>query len=187
MKSRAKLNIGVDIDGVIADQVSGVLPLVNYQLGTSYKFEDWKWWNFISDVSDIGIGELLRLMEISWEKETIPLMEEGIVKTLHEIKKIGRLTIISARTFKSHSKVIETLQRWGIDYDAIVLLTGKEEKQDYPLDVLIDDHPTIGYSEMPLIVIDQPWNQEIKEDWHTVRVSSVKDAIPILKELYCGS
>ncbi len=183
MKSRAKFRIGVDIDGVIADMIGGVLPLINYKLGTSYKVEDWNQWGFIESVSDMSIGELLGLMEVSWEKEFIKPLEPNIAQTLAQIKRIGSLIIISKRTYKSHAKVIETLQRWGVKYDGIVLLDGDGEKQDYPIDVLIDDYPKIGYSEMPLIVIDQPWNQEIKQDWHTLRVNNLVETLPILKEL----
>ena len=191
MKSRAKFKIGVDIDGVIADQVTGVLPLINKKLGTTYSFKDWNSYDWMTDTTGLSTAGVLQFMEVSWDQETIPPMEENITETLAEIRNMGSLIIISKRTFKSHAKVVETLQRWGIKYDAICLLEGSEEKQDYPLDVLIDDYPKEGYSDMPLIVIDQPWNQEIKTDWHTSRVNTVADSIPILnmlkKEMHCGS
>ncbi len=184
------MNIGIDIDGVIADQAKGVLQVINKAYGTCYTIDMWDSWIYASDIVG-SVSLLLKMMEEAWQLGYVKPVEFDIAATIKRIKKIGRVSIISKRTYGSHVYVVQALQDWGIKYDNLILLSGDEEKLNYPIDILIDDHPTVDHpfyeTRIPILLRDQPWNQGIKAGQyprltHITRIFSLIEAIPLLKE-----
>ncbi len=188
------MNIGIDVDGVIADQAKGVLRIINNVYSTCYTLDMWDSWDYASDIVG-GAKTLLQMMEKSWEFGYVTPIEFDVGSIVAKIKKIGVVTIISKRTYKSHVFVVRALQDWKIEYDNLVLMSGNkwEEKLDYPIDVLIDDHPTVNHwttgfsgidSRKLILLRDQPWNQDIDcgEYPHITRIFSLAEAIPLLEE-----
>lgn len=179
------MNIGIDIDGVLADQANGVLRVINNMYGSTYTIDMWDSWTYASDIVG-SVSNLLKMMEKSWELGYVKPVETDIGYTVKQIKKLGTVSVISKRTYGSHLFVVKALQDWGVKYDNLILLSGDEEKLDYPIDVLIDDHPTLDYTKCIKIILlrDQPWNQDTKTDQYTyvTRIFSLTEAIPLLKE-----
>ncbi len=183
-------NIGIDIDGVMAHLIAGIAPFVQAEYGITVANEDCVKWNYIADRLG-GVGAMLRVMDEAWAEGDIPMMEEGLPGTLKRLshKKFHK-TIISARTYPSHPHVVYWLQDHGLEYDSLVFIglsNNPLSKFDYPIDVLIDDRPSMveearGYPQKFLYLYDQPWNQDAVIDPvcnpnNVQRVSSLSEAV----------
>jgi len=140
------MRIGLDIDGVLADIAGGTLRIMNNMFSTDYTLADWNSWYFASDIVG-GESRLLTIMEKAWDIGFVGKLEPNIGDTVDRMKEFGVVTVISKRTYLSHPAVIRCLHEWKVKYDNIVLLSGDngEEKLEYPIDVLIDDHPSLTY------------------------------------------
>ena len=156
------LRIGIDIDGVLGGQVEAALPVLNQYLGTNYSLDQWDYWFFGQDM----LGDkktLLDMLDAVWMQGLVMPQEPGIAAKVKKLSRLGPISIITKRTHKSHPHVVQRLQDWGVKYSNMIFV-GDGQKLDYPIDILIDDHPDYddhfhNYPEKLLLVRAQPWNQ----------------------------
>jgi hypothetical protein len=181
------MRIGLDIDGVLGGQVEAVLPILNSYLGTNYTKTDWDYWHFARD--KVGSNTvLLNMLDAAWMQGLVMPQELDLASTVKKLRKFGPITIISKRTYKSQSHVIQRLQDWGIKYDNVVFVNGNENKLDYPIDILIDDHPDFEnhntyHSDKLLFVREQPWNDELYPRPNVYRVKDLVEVVTLLQIL----
>src|SRR3990167_2168837 len=184
----------VDIDGVMCDLVGEVLNRLNKRLGTKFKQDKIKEWNFFAPESVIFTEEEMRhINEI--------MKEEGLTnecslitdakETLEKLKEQGHEIIWLTAPWK-HSKT------WC--YDRTLWIERELghiskntifawNKEDIPGDVLIDDNPEFimkwqnKHSSKGLAYLfRQPWNVEKGEKEELVFLDGWKDMLFILDE-----
>jgi len=111
----------------------------------------------------------------------------GIVKTL--IKKGHTVHVVSANKPEAKDSIEAWLFGHGLDPRVVLIgrvSPGEKVKLDY--DLFIDDSPMFeeAMADVPeklLILLDQPWNREVKEGKNIIRAKDWRDIQRILEEL----
>ena len=183
--------IGIDIDGVLADQISPILPRINKEYGLEMTYDDVNEWEL-----KIGNTNIAEIIENSH-------LESSIVKymPLHKNSKNGvaklslnnYIIIITSRNEEIDEWTKEWLTKNNITYDEYKNSSGVS-KSTFNIDILIDDYmgniqqfleEKDGYA----ILFDQPWNQDRTEvakhlDNKRLYVANDWKKIPNLIELF---
>lgn len=165
---RAKLGkrngtIAVDVDGVLANQISGILPLIKQMHGVDLRYDDVTDWRL--KIADTSIDKIIvnKLEERSYVL-SMPL-HVGAKKALDLLIRRRYIAIATARPPASDKWTQEWLSKHVISYDRFYnLKEGGKHNATEDFDVLIDDH--IGNIEAFLeghsgkaVLFSQPWNQ----------------------------
>jgi uncharacterized protein len=158
----AGLNIGVDVDGVLANQITGILPRLKRRFNVSLMYEDVTDWRLPVNGSDIA-KEILIAMQDSDYLLSMPAHSHArdVVAQLYRSHSIK---ILTARPPESEPFTRTWLEKSGIQYDSLASVREKE-KSLYATDILVDDY--LGNIEDYLeetkgvaILVDQPWNRD---------------------------
>lgn len=192
-RKRAGLVVGIDVDGVLANQIHGIIPRVQARLGIRLRYEDVTEWRLPLGESDIS-KEILFALEDQDYVMNMP-QHEGARSVVDDLYMENRVVMITGRPAKTRLWTEQWLQNEAFTFDELVNV--KEEKKSfYRTDVLVDDY--IGNIKEYLennsmgvaILVDQPWNRHERRDvekWfqkkrlHVVR--GIHEAVPIIKEL----
>ena len=158
--------IGVDVDGVLAEQVDHTLKWLKNKKGINLKVnqkEDIKKWD--EEIApgltfDVAIEDLLRNDE-NFIREMPVVM--GSIKNMEEIYKKYHVVVASSRPPESERATKEWLSK-HFKYHEYVN-THKIGKHNLGLHVLIDDNLEniknfCKYGGLLAIVFDQPWNRQ---------------------------
>ena len=186
------MRIGIDVDGVLADQVRAVLALMNALYpDTRHVYNDVTHWGGLQELYGISETTLLRHMETVWAQHAVgwlidPHELQGLIRRLHT--RGHTVHIISKRTPKSWPYVMGWLCAVPLGVDSISLLsTGS--KYDFPVDIMLDDNPKLAAEAVlhnkHLFLVDQPWNQEIVDGEHVTRAQSVGEGLDMLSGESC--
>lgn len=182
--------VGVDIDGVLGNQVVGVLERVNARLGLSLSYEDVVDW-------DIPLGDTSFVPEITnamLDPEFILAMpvHPGAQDLLSTLRDRYFVKILTVRPPETEPLTARWLKEHRLTYDA--LATAREARKSlYEVDILIDDYVgnlvdflenTTGVA----VIVDQPWNQDATalDTWlgdRLVRIAQLRDVPPQILEL----
>lgn len=161
------MEIGIDVDGVLGNLVGGLIVVANEKLGLSLRLEDYNEWDFFQTNYDVSTGWVLNAMDEAWERELVELIEPDSAKWIHDLKSRGHdITIITRRTYKSHPAVTAWLHKQGIKYTTLIFNGPGTNKLDYPIDVLIDDSPTIAekakkHPKKLVYLLNRVWNRHV--------------------------
>jgi uncharacterized HAD superfamily protein len=162
-RAAARLNIGIDVDGVLANQIDGVLPLVKERHDVTLTYADITDWRLPIKDSDIA-KEIERAQE---NRDYVLSMRahEGAKRVLTFLHKYHRIVVVTARKGEAATAwTAEWLRRNNLPYDEVIGGT-EAKKSEHQTDVLIDDFPgnvaefltnTVGVA----VLVDQPWNRE---------------------------
>lgn len=183
--------VGVDIDGVLGNQVDGVLARVNARLGASFTYEDVIHW-------DVPLGDSSFKPEIAEAMKDpryvldMPV-HNGSREMLAALREAYTVKVITVRP----ASVMRLTEQWltanGLPYDELV--RGEEElKSKHGVDALVDDYPKnlaefFNNAEGPGILVDQPWNQDTSElapaleSGRLMRASHLREIPPLLAGL----
>ena len=162
-KRAARLVVGIDVDGVLADQITGVLPRITERHDVTLTYTDVSDWCLPIKDSDIK-REILRAQEDrSYVIGMAP--HEGARRLLKVIGNLHRVVVITARTGEAAIPwTTEWLKKNGLPYDEVIA-SNESKKSEHRTDVLIDDF--IGNVEEFLrhttgvgVLVDQPWNRD---------------------------
>lgn len=156
------MRIGIDVDGVLANQVAAVLPRIEAKYGLRLSYGQLDQWRYPLGDSDIGI-EIMEAMEDSDWIRSMPV-HPGCAEALDGLKTLGEVVIVTARPAESAEATLEWLESNRLPFHRIVHCLGTEKVQQN-LDILVDDYT--GNIEGFLacgsgmgVLLDQPWNQE---------------------------
>mgnify|MGYP001565317490 CR=1 FL=1 len=177
------MNIGIDVDGVIADLVGSALNLVNSARNTSYTNEDVKEWNFFKNSFKISSKEQTEIFNSCWKNwKSINLVESYVSKFIKDLCYVNNVLIISHRHKYTYEYIIKFLNYNCIEYNGLILLDNKIQKLSFPIDILIDDSPKevenskllLRSSNKLLLLRNQPWNSDIKDlPDNVIRINSL--------------
>lgn len=177
-------HIAIDIDGVLADYVGGLLPVVSVALGrelreeqiTTYLFE-----HAFSITPEVWAA-LWAEHEHRLYAEALPY--DGVREALLSLHSIARLTIQTGRPTSAH----EATRTWfHTHFDLDLPLEFRPDRPKYAaedgVDYFIDDHGETlarATSTGRGFVVDRPWNR-LGVPEHVVRVGSFAEAAGIIE------
>jgi 5'(3')-deoxyribonucleotidase len=162
-----QLWIAVDVDGVLADQVGQILPVLERQFGYRANRADITKWDFPLGSSSFGAILRNQQKDPSFILDTplIPGAREGMEK----LSKSYSLAIVTARPRESIESTIKWLNSNRIPYSAFAnLCEGEKHKTVDPCRVLIDDYQInvlefLRNTHHGAILFSQPWNASSRD------------------------
>lgn len=183
------LNVGIDIDGVLADLITPTLELINRKIGTNLSQEDIDHWHALPKKANLTVEEVLALMDQAWVEGKVGLLEGSAAESLHRLKAAGaHITVISKRTKQSLPAVSSWLLSQNIPFNHLVFMVEDkwmDSKFDYPIHCLMDDSPKavekIRYSFHTLFLRNQPWNSYLTDlPRNVIRVGGIDQMVEYL-------
>lgn len=161
-RKKAGLRIGIDVDGVIADQITSAIPRIKRRLGISVRYQDVVHWKMPLGQSSIDKEIVLAMEDNNYiSSMSMHPFARAIIDDLYEENNIS---IITARAAHTESWTRLWLTKQGISYDNLYSVQEKE-KSLYALDMLIDDYignilEFLDKTTGSAILVNQPWNQD---------------------------
>ena len=97
------MNIGIDVDGVLADANAATLPLVERYTGTHIEKDEITHWDYVSDTTGLSVWHFVRLMGQAWQDfENMPIEEPTVANSLTQLMRRGHhVSIVTQRTRES--------------------------------------------------------------------------------------
>jgi 5'(3')-deoxyribonucleotidase len=159
------LIVGVDLDGVLGDQIADVLPRIKARLGIELTYAQ-----ILEFRLPLGSTDLAREIELAQEDDAYLLdmpLHEGAREVIRDLRRHHRLVLITARPSSSRRLTERWLEANGLEFDAMVNAL-ETKKSVYGVDVLIDDYTAniadfVQHTEGLGILLSQPWNQRDRE------------------------
>lgn len=186
------VRIGVDVDGVLADQVSAVLPRVNRAYGTELTYDDIVEWDLPVGTSDIKVEIESALAEEAHVKGLS--VYEHAVDALAELRRRAHVVIVTSRDRRSDPWTKWWLRENSLAYDEYINSRGVS-KDHFNLDALVEDHgPSVSSflgsnQEAVAVLIKQPWNRDARitlakerKEGRLFVVSDMGEAFAVLRE-----
>ena len=128
----------MDLDGVLANQIHGVLPIVNATHHLDLTYADITDWRLPVGDSDIAV-EIVRALESEQYVRSMP-MHEGAKEMLDCIARFAVVEIVTARAGEAIPWSTAWLHRHELTFDAIVGAS-EARKSVHGTDALVDDYP----------------------------------------------
>jgi 5'(3')-deoxyribonucleotidase len=186
-KRHATLVIGVDMDGVLADQVTGILDVANARYGTSLSYEDVREWRLpigSTDIAELIAAEMADTVYVG----DMPV-HPGAKRMMQTLEERGRAYVVTARPPVAEPATQDWLLLNRIPHNGLILAE-EGKKHLHALDVLIDDYTGniaafLDNGPGRAILVDQPWNRDREhlEKYITngrLQVVSSLDEVPAL-------
>jgi 5'(3')-deoxyribonucleotidase len=162
------LTVGVDVDGVLANQIQGMLPKIRMRLGIQLCYEDVTEWRL-----PLGESNIAREIETAFDDSDYVIgmpVHSGARAFVDEIYSNNRIVMLTARPPQTRVWTLQWLQNHGFSFDELVNV--KEEKKSfYRSDVLIDDYignitEYLKNTRGTAVLVDQPWNRRARDELH---------------------
>jgi 5'(3')-deoxyribonucleotidase len=154
--------VGVDIDGVLGNQVQGVLDRVNSRDGESFEYDGIVEWDMQLGSTSFKV-EIEKAMKDSNYVLGMPV-HEGAAEMLAALRDHWTVKILTVRPEKAMEWTQEWLDKNDLLHDELIQ-TREGRKSEHGCDVLIDDLPE-NLAELLdskpngcAILVDQPWNR----------------------------
>jgi len=156
--------IAVDVDGVLADHVSHILPVLKRDYGLEVTWSQIKTWDF--PVGRTTFGTILRTAQkLPDFVRTTPLVP-GAREAMRELSDSYNLAIVTARPPESTDATQRWLRANDIAFDDFANLSeGTKHGTVNPCDLLIDDYTVnvmefLRNSKGHAILFSRPWNAD---------------------------
>jgi uncharacterized HAD superfamily protein len=179
------MNIGIDIDGVIANFVGTFIPLAQQRYGISFTERD----IYVHDLYVVlGITEAEALELIRATITSDPRPYDGAVEALRRIHAKHDVVLMTARPKDLMDVTAQWLARWSIAYRQLVHLDeGFKHEASLSLDIIVDDHlrEALGFvGKVPhIVVFDRPWNQTLNVARLFERVRTWEELVDLIRRL----
>jgi uncharacterized HAD superfamily protein len=158
-----RLTVGVDVDGVLADQITGVLPRIATQHGVTLTYADVRHWRL--PIKNTNIADEIVAAQSDRNYVLNMTSHEGAKALLNYLHRYHRLLVTTARAGDAGRVwTAEWLHKNGLPFDEVA--TSQEARKSvHAVDVLIDDYTGnikefLDNSAGVAVLIDQPWNQD---------------------------
>lgn len=168
--------IGVDIDGVLADQVTGVLDRVREKHGVSVTYAEVVHW-------DVPLGPTSFVPEIAEAMLDSAYVlgmnvHPGAKAMLHALRATFQVHLLTVRPPEAMEATVQWLAASGLEYDE--LAPAQEAlKSAHSTAALVDDYPKnleefLQNTDGIGVLVNQPWNQGTSLIKHTLRDSRLE-------------
>jgi 5'(3')-deoxyribonucleotidase len=186
--SPSKLEIAVDLDGVLAESMLVWCKRANKEFGTRLKMEDLDSWSAWKKFP-ISKDDFYRILDESWDDWLeIPPTEPDLAEKVLRIEKFGNLDIVTGRS----KRTVEAARNWidnqKVRYRHFVRVLGWRDKILLDYDVYIDDAPDL----MPLIsrsptawgiLYERPWNKSVIDIPKILKVKAWREVPGRLRQI----
>ncbi len=168
-RRQAGLSIGVDVDGVLANQIAGVLPRIAQRYGLQVTYDDISDWRY-----KIGNSDIAEIIEAAMGDQDYILempVHPGAKELVDALGDAHRLVPLTARPDGTRDLTEEWLLVNRLNMEKVV--SAKEAaKGAFGTDWLLDDYQGnivdfLETSSGRAILIDQPWNRNNRETLQT--------------------
>jgi 5'(3')-deoxyribonucleotidase len=157
------LRIGVDIDGVLANQIAGILPRIRARYGVDLSYDDITDWQLpIGTNSDVKV-EIENAMSDPDYILRMPLHADA-ARFMETLFDGNRLYVVTARPLEAKADTEAWLGKCKFRFDGLINLKEKA-KSMFQTDVLVDDYvgnvdEYLSNSSGIAVLVSQPWNQD---------------------------
>jgi 5'(3')-deoxyribonucleotidase len=194
--SMKKLTIVVDVDGVLADQVTQVLDALNSKYGSHYVKADIRHWDEPLPLAHTDIKTAIESSHNDPNVVTSMNTIQNAPEVMRELSKYCEIWIATNRTAIADKPTREWLRKCNIPYEpGHYHNTSIEGKGVIQGDIIIDDYPknVLAFTSKPDrkgIILTQPWNESDEslidneniyraKDWLDVwRIINSLDSLP---------
>ncbi|MEI6352424.1 MAG: hypothetical protein WCO35_00605 [Candidatus Nomurabacteria bacterium] len=195
------IKIGVDIDDILLPFNDGFIKLVNKKLNTDFKIHNWSS-RVLEDETKYSkemIFELLDEFSFSKEaKEVTPIF--GAIESIEKMNNLGcELYAITARPLYLEKETKELIKKHFHNHFKEVYHLGSRKKGEYlkvdkgifskefGINIFIEDSLKnsldIAQHNIPVILLDNPWNQEENLPENIFRVKDWNEILQKIEEL----
>lgn len=186
-----RLKIGVDIDGVLADIVARMLPLLSRECGRPVVHEDIVCYRFSEalNIPEERVAVLMEEIALDGHYEAAPVVE-GAVESLLQLEH-HTIWLVTARPERTRSQTTRWLAQHGLRYHQLVFTTAAAKaRQGDGFDLFIEDNleTTLGLSAegIPVLLFDRPWNQHAILPDNVTRVSAWHEIVMAVERRSCA-
>lgn len=177
------MRIGIDIDGVVANFVAALVPLVKNRYGLALRERD----IYVHDL-DLVLGvmqyEVMDLVRqaIKCDLEPYP----GAILGLRRLRRQHEVTLVTSRPVDMMDVTKAWLSRRGIPHDDLLHFgEGSKHHNELGFHVFVDDHlrETFGFvGKVPCIIIfDRPWNRTFNAGGLFKRAHNWRELVSIIE------
>lgn len=181
-----QLTIGLDIDGVIVDYATAMLPVVSEVCGRSVSVRDLRCWD-LTEALEIDKQEEAYIWEQTLQTDLLRHARpvEGAISGLLELSR-HEVWLVTARP----SHMLDLTESWlavnNAKYDHLVLgRYGDKLLAGHGFDVFVEDYleeaRAIAEAGVFSILLDQPWNQESALPQNCIRVANWGRIVALVK------
>jgi|GEM_PF-4856721 len=159
--------IAVDVDGVLADHVNHILPVLKYEYGLDITVSQIRTWDF--PLGSTTFGTILRraqkLPDFVLTTPAVP----GASKAMLKLSSDFNLAIVTARPPESTDATQCWLRANGFPFDDFSNLSeGTKHNTAVPCDLLVDDYKVniveyLRNTDGSAILFSRPWNADHAE------------------------
>lgn len=162
--SKSKL-IGIDVDGVLADQVSPLLPIIQAEHGISLTYSEVTQWDL--PIQNTNIAKLIESKHSDEDYVRSLPVHHGASAVVKALFKRHRIVIITSRAEASDNWTRAWLKANKIPFDEYIN-TREKHNTNRKLAVLIDDYlknvsQFLRNTDGKVILFNQPWNKARSE------------------------
>ena len=191
--SKRKYAIAIDVDGVLANQIEGILPVLAEDYNITLRYNEITSWDL--KINDTSIDKII----LDEQKERSYILNMTVYpdakETIRRLIKSHYIIIATARPEESDTWTKEWLNKNNISFDRYYnLKEGKKQNSVEKIDILIDDYiknikSFLKRKEGKAILFSQPWNQdrieiqEYIEDGSLIVVNNWKDVFDSIQKL----
>jgi len=183
-----KLVIGIDIDGVIVDLVSMVLPKLSEVCGRPISYQDICCWD-LGESLGLDATAVASVWEQAHSDDLLPHAPPvgGAVSGLARLKG-HEIWLITARPITTRQGTIAWLDQHRIEYDYLIFDQRHKRHAVGPrFDVFIEDYleEAVALAEAGIftLLLDQPWNQAPALPQRCQRIDGWETIIARINEL----
>lgn len=183
-----KIRIGIDVDEVLCRTNDYFLYEFNKKHNTTFKREELTRYDY--ECFEGYSGKQIFNALVNHLNDNLQFYDifDNSKNILTQLKKEKfELYVITSRWIEFREKTIYWLNsHFGEDFfDKILIYNGRDEKlckseiaKEYNIDILIDDAPKFAIGAkvkgIHVLLMNHPWNQDIKEEKNLIRVHSWK-------------
>jgi uncharacterized HAD superfamily protein len=155
-------SVGIDLDGVLANQVELVLPLIESRYGVSLTYDDITDWRLPIGPTDIATEIVAAQADHSYVL-TMPV-HAGAREMLEDLRNDFWIVVLTARGAAALEWSIEWLRAHSLPFDEIAGST-EAKKSLHGVGALVDDYlgnveDFLRNASGPVVLVDQPWNRK---------------------------
>ena len=178
------MNIGIDIDGVICNFVSGFIKVIYDEYEYELKEENIIYHN-LNMVLGISKEKMIQHIETTLSMD-LPLIRNAD-KYINLLKEKNNIMILTARHV-NHRLTEKWLKSNNVHYDELFFMTeGDKYKIDTDVDVIIEDNLNEALNWISrvkkVIIYDHPWNQSLDITNKIDRIKNWKQIYEIISNI----
>lgn len=184
--STYKFKIAIDVDGVLANTVEAILPIINTGYSKNLNYTDINEFSF--PIEDTHIGKIIMNELYFNEQFTLNIKPyKNVSKIITKLYKNYTIVILTSRPIKSDLQTKKWLEKYKIPYNYYINSYGCI-KGEFNWDILIDDCAD-NFEDIDNrmgILIDQPWNKNCVMQDNIYKTDNLLEAFNIIKKLKKG-